>query len=116
MVNNNENTMKSGFKGTQNLNGRPKGSLNLATAEIRESFNLLVQNNIDKLQEDIDSLEPKDRIRTILDLAKFVLPTLKSTEFTNGSENEFNPVIIHLGNGINPDEIRQINAELEAKY
>jgi hypothetical protein len=108
--------MKSGFKGTQNLNGRPKGSLNLATAEIRESFNLLVQNNIGKLQEDIDNLEPKDRIRTILDLAKFVLPTLKSTEIIVGQESEFNPIIINLGAGINPDEIRQINAELEAKY
>jgi hypothetical protein len=108
--------MKTGFKGTQNLNGRPKGSLNLATAEIRESFNLLVQNNIGKLQGDIDSLEPKDRIRTLLDLAKFVLPTLKSTELTNGIGNDFKPVIISLGSGINPDEIRQINAELEAKY
>ena len=93
----------SGFKGVQNINGRPKGSLNIATAEIREKFNLLVENNIDKLQQDIESLEPKDRIKIILDMAKFLLPTLRSTELTTGDEKGFNPIIINLGSGINPE-------------
>lgn len=103
--------MKSGFKGVQNINGRPKGSPNIATAEIREKFSLLLENNFDKLQTDIDLLEPKDRIRTLLELAKFVVPTLKATELINSNADgsEFNPVIINLGSGINPDEIRKLN-------
>ena len=96
--------------------GRTKGVVNKTTSELRERFTLLIDNNFDKLQTDIDLLEPKDRIRVILELAKFVVPTLKATELTTGNENGFNPVVINLGNGINPDEIRKINAELEAKY
>jgi uncharacterized protein with WD repeat len=96
--------------------GRPKGAINKTTSELREIFSLLLENNFDKLQTDIDLLEPKDRIKVILELAKFVVPTLKMTELSKGNENGFNPVVINLGKGINPEEIRKINAELEAKY
>ena len=88
--------------------GRTTGTPNQNTAEVREKFSLLLENNFDKIQSDIDLLEPKDRIKILLELAKFVVPTLKATELTIGNENEFNPVIINLGTGINP--------ELEAKY
>lgn len=76
----------------------------------------MIENNFDKLQNDIDLLEPKDRIKVILELARLVVPTLKTTELTTVNENGFNPVVINLGNGINPDEVKTINAELEAKY
>jgi hypothetical protein len=96
--------------------GRTKGVVNKTTSELRERFTLLIDNNFDKLQTDIDLLEPKDRIKVILELAKFVVPTLKATELTTGNENGFSPVVINLGNGLSPDELRKINAELEAKY
>lgn len=100
-------------------NGRPKGSTNVATKEIRERFNLLVENNIEKLQEDITSLEPFQRIKVIIELSKFILPTLKSIDIaatTEAENDKFRPIVINLGSGINPDEIKQIKAELEAKY
>ncbi len=85
--------------------GRTKGALNKSTAEIRERFNLLLDNNFNKLQSDIDLLEPKDRIKTILELAKFVVPTLRSTELTTDNENNnFLPIVINLGTGINPEK------------
>ncbi len=85
--------------------GRTKGALNKSTAEIRERFNLLLDNNFNKLQSDIDQLEPKDRIKTILELAKFVVPTLRSTELTTDNENNnFLPIVINLGTGIEPDK------------
>lgn len=94
--------------------GRTKGTTNKTTSELREKFSLLLENNFDKLQKDIDLLEPKDRIKTILELAKFVVPTLKATDLTIESEHLIN--MINLGNGISPEEIRHIQAELEAKY
>lgn len=94
--------------------GRDKGTLNKTTAELREKFTLLIESNFNKLQTDIDLLEPKDRIKTILELAKFVIPTLKATDLTVESEQFVN--MINLGNGISPEEIRLIQAELEAKY
>ncbi|RTY89861.1 hypothetical protein EKM01_12145 [Flavobacterium sp. RSP46] len=94
----------TGFKGVRNVNGRPKGTLNKATAELREKFTLLVENNFDKLQSDIDLLEPKDRIKTILELAKFVIPVLRSTELIGETDNNnFQPIILNLGAGINPN-------------
>jgi len=91
--------MDKGFKGTINLNGRPKGSSNVATREIRERFNLLVENNIDKLQKDISSLEPFQRIKVIIELSKFILPTLKSIEIAETTEEEkgnFKPITVNL--------------------
>jgi hypothetical protein len=99
--------MKTGFKGVQNLNGRPPGSKNSNTAEIRERFNMLVQNNIDKLQKDIADLEPFQRIKIILELAKFILPTLKSIELTPPPEEKaeiFNSVIVKIVNDGNNDQ------------
>lgn len=60
--------------------GRPKGSQNKATAEVRDKFRELVENNISKFQDDLDSLEPIDRLKIVLQLSKFILPTLKATE------------------------------------
>lgn len=65
---------------TNNPNGRPTGKGNKVTTEIRELFTALLKANISKIQSDIDQLEPKDRIRNILELSKFVLPQLRSTD------------------------------------
>ena len=96
--------------------GRTKGTVNKTTAELREKFSLLLDNNFDKLQSDIDLLEPKDRIKTILELAKFVVPTLSAIELSTEDGNGLNPVVVNLGSGISPEEIRHIQAELEKKY
>ncbi|MEH6746395.1 MAG: hypothetical protein V7670_06125 [Maribacter arcticus] len=34
------------------------------------------------MQDDIIALEPKDRLKVLLELAKFVIPTLKATELS----------------------------------
>ena len=62
------------------------GSPNKTTQEIRELIQNLNEDNVDKLQGDLDKLEPKDRIKAIVDLAKFVLPTLKSQAIFAGEE------------------------------
>jgi hypothetical protein len=77
--------------------GRIKGVLNKDTAEIRESFQSLIENNIDILQEDIKALKPIERIKVIIDLAKFVLPTLKAIEYNESTdENGIKPVTINI--------------------
>jgi hypothetical protein len=56
------------FKKGNNLGGRTPGSKNKTTMEIREQFKLLLEANLDSIQTDLDQL------------ARFVVPTLKSTE------------------------------------
>jgi hypothetical protein len=85
--------------------GRRKGSINKATKEIRDSFQKLVENNMDKLQKDLDEMSGKDRMKTILELARFVIPTLKAVESSSTMEAEIRPIIIHLGEGVDPNHI-----------
>ena len=64
----------------QKTGGRTKGTPNKATAELRERFTLLLESNFDTIQSDLNTLEPKERIKTILEISKFVIPTLKSVD------------------------------------
>tara|TARA_B110000902_G_C13905184_1_gene435997 strand:+ start:22 stop:294 length:273 start_codon:yes stop_codon:yes gene_type:complete len=79
--------------------GRKAGTPNKITKDLREKFKLLIEDNVDKLQNDIEQLEPKDRIKVIIDLSKFVLPTLRATDLKTNTDY-FTPTIINLGNGI----------------
>ena len=60
--------------------GRPIGSKNLASSQIRDTFQLLLENNIEKIQDDLNELEPKDRIKLLLDLSNFIIPKMKSVD------------------------------------
>ena len=80
--------------------GRTAGAVNKTTTEIREHFQNLVSNNLEQLNEDIKSLEPLQRLKMIIELSKFVVPTLKATELTTGSENGINPIVVKIGYGI----------------
>tara|TARA_R110000782_G_scaffold146116_5_gene238848 strand:- start:75 stop:383 length:309 start_codon:yes stop_codon:yes gene_type:complete len=94
--------------------GRTKGAINKTTTEIREHYQKLVSNNLELLDKDLKSLEPLQRLKMIIELSKFVVPTLKQQDVTLESGQAMN--IISLGNGISPEERRLIIADLEAKY
>jgi|SRR5690554_3130954 len=87
-------------KGNKFGKGRPKGSKNKATEKVRETFLYFVEANLDRMQEDFDQLEPKERFKILIDVAKFILPTLKAVEFGNIldelSEGEFERLIERL--------------------
>jgi hypothetical protein len=73
--------------------GRTKGAANRTTTEIRERFQNLVSNNLEQLNDDLKSLEPLHRLKMIIELSKFVVPTLKATELTADLENRnFQPI------------------------
>ena len=96
------------FYGTRNANGRPKGAPNQATAKARELFTKLLDDNLERLQSDLDILAPKDRVKAILEIANYVLPKLRTidvNEISSDEENDyFRPVIINLGSGKAPDD------------
>jgi hypothetical protein len=83
--------------------GRKIGTPNKNTKQIRDNFQMLVEGNLEQLDQDIKSMTPKDRVKTILELSKFILPTLKAIDLSASKESEITPVIIHLGSGINPE-------------
>ena len=46
--------------------GRPKGSVGKSNNKIRETFQLLLENNIEKIQDDLNELEPKTALNYYL--------------------------------------------------
>ena len=60
--------------------GRLAGTPNKATTEIKEAFQMLLEDNLPTLQRDISSLEPKQRVKFMLELANFIIPKMKSVD------------------------------------
>ena len=60
--------------------GRPKGSVGKSNNKIREAFQMLLEDNLPTLKRDISSLEPKQRVKFMLDLASFIIPKMKSVD------------------------------------
>jgi hypothetical protein len=85
----------NGFKGVRQ-NGRTPGSPNKSTKEVRERFKALLDNNIETIEKDLLLLEPKDRINAILQLAKYVVPQLRSIEVNEMNIKDIEPIIIQI--------------------
>jgi hypothetical protein len=83
------------FKGTINRKGRTKGSANKTTALSRKLFNDILEQNINTIQDDIDTLQPLERLKVLLHLAEFCIPKLKAMELdVQGSD--FKPIVINF--------------------
>lgn len=69
--------------------GRIAGTPNKVTATARERFKQLMDNySIEKMQEDVNSLTPKDRLTFIADIAEYVIPKLQRTEISGRVNNK----------------------------
>ena len=66
--------------------GRKAGTPNKATKDIRDAFTLLLEDNLPTLKRDISSLEPKERVKLLLDMAQFVVPKLRSIDLKSDME------------------------------
>jgi len=66
--------------------GRKAGTPNKATTEIKEAFQMLLEDNLPTLKRDISSLEPKERVKFMLDLASFIIPKMKSVDLKDKAE------------------------------
>ena len=79
-----------------NRGGRPVGSKNNATTEIRNKYLQLIENNFKQLEEDLQALKASERVKAIIELSKFILPTLKATEMSLSNETKFQAIEIEL--------------------
>ena len=71
--------------------GRPKGKTNKSTEIVKKNVAILLENNIQLVQEDLDSMKPRDRVNALLQFMKFLIPTQKAVEVENRiSQEEIN--------------------------
>ena len=68
--------MAKGYK----TGGRSKGTPNKTTFEIRQMLTDILVSNIDTLQNDLNVLEPKERVKILMDLSRLILPQLKQED------------------------------------
>lgn len=62
--------------------GRTAGAVNKTTTEIRQHYQKLVSDNLERLDNDLKSLDPLQRLKIIIELSKYIVPILKATEIT----------------------------------
>jgi hypothetical protein len=62
--------------------GKPKGAKNKSTQLMRDRIQTLFDNNFDKIQEDLESLEAKERLKFLTDLMPYLMPKLQSTTYS----------------------------------
>jgi hypothetical protein len=80
-------TFKKGESG--NPNGRPIGSENKSTNEIREMLKLFISSNMTDLQINYNLLSPKEKFSTLEKLLKYVIPTKVDNLITKAPVSEF---------------------------
>ena len=83
---------------TNNPNGRPKGTPNKVTKDIREAYKEFVENNVDKFQSWIDKVaetNPAKALELTASLSEYFLPKLSRTEadITTKGESLNKPII-----------------------
>ncbi|MFA7105327.1 MAG: hypothetical protein WC165_09360 [Dysgonamonadaceae bacterium] len=76
-----------------------EGVPNRTTQQVRKAFQLLIDDNLEQMQSDLDALTPRDRLRFIIDLSKFILPQLQAVSIDDlRDKDEFRVITINLKN------------------
>ena len=63
-----------------NPNGWPKGAVARTTKEMKEALQLIIDNNLYRLQEDLDKMSPGIRWTVLEKLKKYVIRTMSQTK------------------------------------
>jgi len=91
-------------KNNTHSTGRKKGTKNKVKAHVKESIAEILDNNFHKVQEDIDALEPKDRLAFLLNLASYVIPKMRSVEVDVD--------VVHNALGMSEEDFIELESEI----
>jgi len=71
-----------------NPTGRPKGAKNKVTSRIQDAITSIIEENIPRLQDDLDSLEPNERIKAMAGLISYVIPKQQAVKSEISDDRE----------------------------
>ncbi|MDR2475707.1 MAG: hypothetical protein LBD45_07595 [Bacteroidales bacterium] len=72
---------------TGNPYGRPKGTPNKVTTDLRQWVKSLIENNQELLEKDLASLEPKERWQIIEKLMQYIIPKKQQEDKESNTAN-----------------------------
>jgi len=75
------------FKGVRNENGRPVGSKNKSTILVKNTIASILDDKVELFKEKLLQLNDKDFVSAYMNLAKYVIPTMKAVEVNDVSED-----------------------------
>jgi len=90
-------------KGNKLGKGRPTGSTNKASGQIRTAINAFLLDNLDTVMSTWDELEGRDKVNFWRDLLKYSVPQLQHTELTGDLD------------GLSTEQLEFILSELKAE-
>ena len=94
--------------------GRPPGSPNRATNQVREAYQLLTEANLENMTNWLQAIaaeNPKEAFELMLKMSEYVLPKLARTEVTGlGGEDLFKNVSFDFGTPVK-DRTIELDAE-----
>lgn len=93
-------------KGHKKVGGRQKGGQNRLNRDLRESIHQLIDDNWDKVNEDLSRLNSKERIEIIIKFMDFALPKLNKVNIENSPIEE---EVEHLTEEELKDRIRKLS-------
>lgn len=80
--------------------GRPHGSANKASGQLRQMITDFLEQRFESIVQDFKQLEPKDRLKVYTDLLQYGLPKLQavsnSIEFENMSDEQLDGLFERL--------------------
>ena len=89
---------------TNNPNGRPKGTPNKITADMRDWLSAVIDKNRKQMEKDLKRLEPKDRLQILEKLMQYVIPKQQAVsaeiDFNRLSDEQLDAVIDKLTKSI----------------
>ena len=100
-----------------NPNGRPKGSKNKNTKQIREAYQKLTEDNLDNMNRWLMQTAQEDPAKAMdlmLRLSEYIIPKLARTELTgNDGDDLFKNIKFQFGPDINDEQGRQQDFDIE---
>lgn len=82
---------------TNNPNGRPKGTPNKITADLREFVSALLNDNREQIIADLQAVEPNQRLLFFEKLLQYVLPKQATTKVNFDNDDDEQVIYLSFG-------------------
>lgn len=93
---------------TNNPNGRPKGTPNKITQDMRQWLSTVIDKNRRQMERDLKALKPKERLQMLEKLMQYVIPRQQAVkaevDFATLTDDQLNTIVNQLTKDIDDED------------